>query len=104
MHPSYTIMVPRNKPQHIIADHLVLVRVHVINPTDVQSHAREQRLPPGDGVRADHGVRRRKLVVLVEGRPAGRRDVVPAGLAGGLEDGLRARRGQGLEEFLVGRG
>lgn len=63
MHPGYAVVVARNEPQDIVADHLVLVRVHVVNSADMQAHAGEQGFPPGYGMRADNGMGRRKLVV-----------------------------------------
>jgi len=88
MHPRNAIVIPRNQPQHVLANHLVLVRVHVVNPGNMDPHAGKHGLPPRHPVRADNGVVRRKGVAAVEGRPAGRHDFVVSCGGGGAEDRL----------------
>lgn len=66
--------------------------------------AREERFPARDRVRADHGVRGRELEVLVQRTAAGAHDGVVACFAGGLEDGLRAGRGEGFHVAAEGGG
>lgn len=95
-------MVPRNQSETIVPDHLLLVGPEAIDLANMQSHARKQGLPPSHGMRAHHGVMWRELIILVQGRAAGRHDIVLTSLARRLENGLRAFRGKGLEELLHG--
>lgn len=89
-------MIPRNQPQHIIPNHLILVIVHVVDPAHVDPHACEERLPARDGVRADHGVRGGELEVFVQGTAARAHDGVVACFTGGFEDRLGAGGGEGF--------
>lgn len=99
VHPRDAVVVSGNQPHDVVPYHLVLVAVHVVDPRYVQTHAREEGLPPGDGVRSDDGVHRRELEVFVEGRASRRHHLVSPGLACRLEDGLRTGR---CECFHVG--
>lgn len=88
VHASDAVVIAGDESHDVVLNHGVLVCVDVVDPRDVEPDAREQALPPCDGVRAHDGVRRREFVVLVQWRASGRRHVVAAGLAGGFENRL----------------
>jgi len=97
VHAGDAVVVARDEAHDVLADHSVLVGVDAVDTRDVQTDSREHAPPPRHGVRPYDRVRGRELVVLVQGRPARRCDVVTPCLAGGFEDGLRACRCEGLE-------
>ena len=97
-------MIPRGQSQHILPDQLILIRIHIIDPRDMQSHAREEGFPPSDRVRADHWMDRGEIHAVVQRGAARGGDFVAAGFGGGFEDGLGAGGGEGFEEGLEGRG
>ena len=66
VHPCKTVMVPRHQTHHVLANHLVLIVVHVVDPRHVQALAGEDALPARDAIRSDDRVRRRKLIAHVE--------------------------------------
>jgi hypothetical protein len=102
VHSRNTVMIPRDQPEHIIANDLVLVRIHVVDPADVQPHASEERLPPCDWVGADNRVHGGEVQIDIQRRTARRHYFVPSGFTGGLEHGLGTGCGQSLEKRLHG--
>ncbi len=102
VHSRNAVVVPRDQPEHIIANDLVLIRVHVVDPTDVQPNASEERFPPCDRVRADNRVHGGEVQIDIQRRTTRRHDFVPSRFSGGLEHGLGTGCGQSLEEGLHG--
>lgn len=98
VHSGHTVVVAGDQSQHIVADHLVLVGVDVVDAGDVQTDAGKERLPPCDRVGADDRMAGGEVVTDILGRAARRHEFVAAGVAGGFEDGLRAGGREGFEE------
>ena len=103
VHPRNAVVVPGYQTHHVIPDQLVLVRGYSIDSANMQADTRKDRLPARDGMRANDWVGGAELVIHIQGGAPRRHDVVPAGLAGGLEHGLGTSCGQRLEEGAEGR-
>lgn len=66
MHPSYPIVVPRNESHDVISNHLVLIRIDIIDLTNMEPDSCEYRLPPSDWMSSDDGMGWCKLIPNVQ--------------------------------------
>lgn len=98
MHTCNTVVVASNQSQDVFTNHLVFVRIDVVDARDVQSDSREERFPSCHGVGADDGMDRGEFVADVQGGAARGHEFVAAGFRGRAEHGLGACRGEGLEK------
>lgn len=62
VHAGDAVVIPRDESHDVVADHLVLVAVDVVDARHVEAHAREQRFPAGDGMRAHDRVVRCEVI------------------------------------------
>lgn len=90
MHAGNAVVIPRDEPHNIVADHLIFVAVDVVDTRHMQPDARKQRFPACDRVRADDGMVRREFVTGIQGRAPWGDELVAASLDGGAEDWLGA--------------
>lgn len=97
VHACNTVMVPGDEPHDVFSNHLILVRIHVIDLGNVETHTSKDRLPTRHRMCSDDWMRRRKLVPSVEGRSTWRHDIVLSSISSAFEDGLRACGSQSLE-------
>lgn len=67
MHAGNAVVIPRDQPHNVIADHLVLVAVDVVDLRYMKTDASEEGFPPGDWVCADNGVVWCEVVARVQG-------------------------------------
>lgn len=100
MHAGNAVVIPCDQSHNVVADHLVLVAVDVVDLRYVQTDASEEGFPPRDWVRADNRVVWCELVARVQGRPARGDELVATCFDSGAEDRLCALGGQRFEEAL----
>lgn len=56
VHASDAVVIARDESHDVVPNHGVLICVDIVDPRNVEPNAREQALPPRDGMRAHDGV------------------------------------------------
>lgn len=93
----HTVVIPCDKTHDIVSNHLILVRIDIVDLADVNPDGSIDRLPARHWMCADHGVNWGEGVSDVERRAARRHDLVATSCRSGFKHGLCAGCREGLE-------
>lgn len=66
MHPSNHVMIPSDQPHDIVSNHLVLIRIDIVDPADMESDTCKYRFPSSNWVRTNDRMRWRKFISNIQ--------------------------------------
>lgn len=101
---SHKVMISSDETHNIVSDHLVLVRIDVVDLADVEANGSVKGFPACYWVRANHGMHGGEVVSNIERRTTRRHDLVATSCCGLFEHGLCAGGREGLKVSPHGGG